>query len=217
MLAIDVDPKVHLRRLPIGLYGQFLCNSCEVRSSHYDQLGVDFLRRPVADHEVVTLEAGSRVIVRHDLDADVLKLFALWCLWRAAASGRREFADLELGPFEARLARQLLADDPGSIDDFSVLVTLYGDDPRRMLSPWVLSRTNLGRRAYRTYLHGHTIAVKVDSMPFTDAMRYFVLNPKNPIVMPILSLVDSPLGDQMRRFMLLRGRLPPPRRASTTA
>jgi len=57
------------------------------------------------------------------------KLFLLSILWRASVSSRDFFKSISLGPHGERIRQMILNGDPGSIDDYPIVVLTYLTDP----------------------------------------------------------------------------------------
>jgi hypothetical protein len=93
-----------------GVYGNFLCLSCESKFKLVDERAIQVLKK------------GSKTVLVHSADLHAANIvenafenrknlheFALSVLWRAAASGRVEFKGIELGSYAEKLREAFLS------------------------------------------------------------------------------------------------------------
>ena len=89
-----------------GIYGQFLCEDCEKSFYQYDNSVIQLIK---GNEQVVKirLEGGEEMGFDIYPNAHLLKRnlqeFALAVLWRAAASEREEFRDINLGAYLGKI------------------------------------------------------------------------------------------------------------------
>ena len=93
-----------LSRYSKGVYGQFMCQLCEGRFQVIDDKAVQILKqacwkKPVHD------AGNEKVLVIADAFREKIALntFAASVLWRASASRRSEYRDIDIGPYAERL------------------------------------------------------------------------------------------------------------------
>jgi hypothetical protein len=125
-----------------GLREPLLCTSCEQLLNHdYEQPNVSLWRQLAAhdretppDWTPFSTPAGAKGVHVKKVNYSSFKLFLLSMLWRSGVSERKEFAAVELGPYEGRLRRMLLEGTPGAKLDFPCIVFLY-NKPGVLLPP----------------------------------------------------------------------------------
>lgn len=103
------------QRSQTGFYGEFVCQSCEDRFTHWDTYASDVLRRT----PMLTTNGwdyGSYVY------GDLAR-FYLSVLWRASACGQKFFETVVLKERQATLAAALLSRDDACLDAFDVWPT----------------------------------------------------------------------------------------------
>lgn len=113
-----------------------------------------------------------------DFDYLKLKMFFISLLWRAGVSSRALFRRVNLGPHEDRLRQLILANDPGSPHDYSVILGIHRDTPDYglpMLEPIPLRDEETGIKYYRFSLGRLVACIKVDSQSYGHAWEDFVL------------------------------------------
>lgn len=171
----------HPRRIPIGVYDStILCTRCEPRFGPWDQYAQELL------HDELPQARQRRVgqlVVAYEVDDwryDLLKLFFVSVLWRAAVSRQPFFKRITLGPFEDRALRMLTEGHPGAPDDFAVVLakstTKYG---RAILDPFVGRIDGIN---YATFYLGFYIAyIKVDKRGSLPELQPLVLAPGGPL------------------------------------
>jgi hypothetical protein len=124
-----------------------------------------------------------------DFEYPKLKMFFMSLLWRAGVSSRALFRRVNLGPHERRLREMILANNPGTHHDYSVMLGIHRDTPPHglpMLEPAHFRDQDCGIKYYQFYL-GHLVAcIKVDSRPCGQAWDDFVLKDGGPLRFVIL-------------------------------
>jgi hypothetical protein len=112
-----------------GVYDDALvCLECERGFSEYDRYGYQFFHR-----EQLTPVYGENGLIEGwehpGADSTRLKLFAMSILWRASASNRREFRDVDLGRWELEVRNMIARNDPGPVDRFPVVIERFDASP----------------------------------------------------------------------------------------
>lgn len=177
LLSSDEYPK----RIPIGVYDStILCTRCEQRFGPWDQYAQDLLQDELRQARVQ--RAGAQVVGYEvdDWQYDPLKLFFVSLLWRAAVSTQPFFKRITLGPFADLALRMLKEGNPGSLDDFAVVLakseTQYG---RVILDPFLGRIDGVN---YATFYLGFYMAyIKVDKRQSLGAFRDLLLAPGRPL------------------------------------
>lgn len=134
VLEMRVGGRV-ISRPPTWYDNQLVIREGENILEEIDTKGIESLRRnmlvwsafsvdmPFAGHELLPLgpDFGYRRIAVGS--ANELRLFFISVVWRAAASDRPEFADVNLPPFITEdLRSRVLASDPGEAFDFPIIL-----------------------------------------------------------------------------------------------
>jgi len=104
-----------------GFFDHFiLCHGCDNGLfGPWDKYAQNFLARLANASNV------SDVIDIPSFDYHSLKLFFLSVLWRAAATTLPFFANVQFGIWQEKLRAMLLAKNPGSLEDFSVILVKF--------------------------------------------------------------------------------------------
>ena len=78
-----------------------------------------------------------------EYDYHLLKLFAISLLWRASTTKLVFFNGVNVGErHEQKLREHILNNDPGTLDDYTVVLGFYEDIPETgfgFISPWSAS------------------------------------------------------------------------------
>jgi hypothetical protein len=177
-----ISPKLHhtptCRR---GYYEKLLCADCEALTAKWDNAGINFVQ---------TSEAWERKQYRdrfffeiNDFDFPNLKLFFMSILWRASVSTLPFFSIVNLGALEERLLCMLKRADPGSIDDFGVMLfkyTAFDDGLEKIISSPVRFKPERINH-YRFRLNEFAFIIKADQRPLRESQKFFCLKPKQPL------------------------------------
>ena len=155
------------KRRPIGIYDQFLCDTCEERFNSWDTYAITLLR----DTKPITVNDGWRF---EQVDSASLKLFFISLLWRAHAADD-SFFNIDLGPHGERLKEHIIEKDPGSPDEYAVLL----GRSEELLAKGVIDPKQ--ERHYeinfiRFYFPGYVALIKVDQRPLPNALKQYPLN-----------------------------------------
>jgi len=177
LLIVTNNPGAFPKRAPIGVYDQeLLCAACEATFGQFDSYGAevllnrrDELFKPVAQNkEVLAFSADG-------IDQELLSMFFVSVLWRAAATSQMFFANIKLGPFQDTAKHVLRGSAP---EDKHIFATV--------LSRWTVSKKqqNLttsimnpsaesydGINAYRLYFGEHVAYIKVDKRPYPEPLK----------------------------------------------
>lgn len=162
------EPGVHARRAPQGEYDQIVCLECERLFGPWDEYAVRILDKGHIGNAVPTNVEGVSLIP--NIEYAPLKLFFMSLLWRAGVSDRQFSERINLGPYESELRRHILANDPGSSEDFGVVLCRMTGLPRAtaIFQP-VERKFSLGheyRNCYAFPFNALNAWIKVDRRPF---------------------------------------------------
>jgi hypothetical protein len=187
-LMIGNDPEQHPKRRPGGLYDEELvCEPCERLFSPWDDYAAEFFLKHLRENgQPMKASNGELIGYRYDnVDYKKLKLFVVSLLWRAAASSNEFFDRVELGPHEERARSLIVAGDPGTPHEFSVLIERWYAPPERQgllraqFSPYCAEIDDV--HEVKLFLAGAVIHVKVDKRPYPEPFPELMLRPGVPL------------------------------------
>ena len=136
----------------IGLREPLLCEPCEQQLSVYE----GYFRHLLQSRTAVTCVSDGEHLRLSGLDYANIKLFQLSILWRAGVSTLPEFAQVELGPHEARIRQMLCLREPGANSDYGCIMSAVLHE-HELLQGVVVPPTHarvLGHKAYRFVFGG---------------------------------------------------------------
>lgn len=157
------------KRRPEGIYGQFLCHTCEARFNEWDNYAVAVLR----DTQPQDLLQKWKY---ENFDYVKLKLFFMSLLWRAAVTEERFFEDVVLSARDlSRIKLLIKKSRPGSWTEYSVLLWRSEEIiANAIFSP---EREEYeGLSFIRMYLPGYLAFIKVDHRALPVHLKSWVLN-----------------------------------------
>lgn len=128
-----------------------------------------------------------------DVDYEKMKLFFLALLWKANETDRELFQFVDIGPHRDRLSSMIRDEDPGSVDEFSVMAHCFDDaNPRDIPIPYVQAdRFHGGIRGYKFVFSGYMFFIKVSSVKIDKRYRRFMLNPDHGMLFKSCSYYNS--------------------------
>jgi hypothetical protein len=142
------------KRAPIGVYdSEILCQVCEDRFSEVDSCAARILLHQTDSFVAIPNEANPDGYEVHNYDYGLLKRFFMAVLWRASVSQHDFYAKVRLGPYERNLAAMLEAGNPGSSDDYAVVLWMYDDHPGATVTFDPFATRVDGIHCYRFRLH----------------------------------------------------------------
>lgn len=163
---------------------QIVTSEGEAYFSELDSYAYDFLVKREQDGKIYHDGQNPLCVEIASFDYRKLKLFFLSLLWRAGVTTRPLFRKVILGPHEEHIRRQILSNDPGDPEVYSVMIGIHRDTPEHglpIIEAEPLRDDETGIRYYRFSL-GHCIAcIKVDKQPFSPSWSDFVLRPDAPL------------------------------------
>ncbi len=198
LILFDGENKT-VKKRPVGTYDQnILCRDCDGKLGVYDNYAKYFWEKDLLSYSRKDLPGPA--YIKKDIDYKKLKLFCLSYLWRVSISNMEEVKEISVGPFEDQLREMIDADDPGKIDDFSVLFSKFDSDddlpiadkniqiPGKIRIDGPINGFNLYLpKAYKFY-------VKVDKRSTSAMFRKWILDPSNKhvIILPLGDYKKSP-------------------------
>jgi len=144
-----------------GQRERLLCEACENHLSRFEKYG----REVIFGRAEIKCRREGKIVYLRDLDYQKLKVFLNSLLWRMSVATGPMWKDVDLGPHEEILRKQILEAVPGDELDFPVLCTapLYEGKilPDLILQPDYV-RAERGRY-YRLVLGGFLYSFFVSS------------------------------------------------------
>ncbi len=192
------DPKDN-RKAPKGEYDKNLvCNDCELRFSPYDDYAKRFLVDDYERNKKIPEEFNEEWAIIDSYDYPKLKLFFISLLWRASATTRLVFEKINVGPYEQRLKEMIFKSDPGSPNEFPVMLKKFKEDwaDKGIIQPTRFKSDGLN--CYHFFLGGFCARIKVDSKPYPQEFEVAILKPDSPLYIAQQEITDS---YEMKSFM----------------
>jgi hypothetical protein len=190
----------YVKRAPIGVYDKtILCEDCEAKFGVWDDYGQSLLiqnfnaAQPFKEDDIVY------GYIFDTFDYDKLKLFFISVLWRASVSNLEFYKTVSLNVFEDRAKDHIRNNNPGSADDFAVMLARFDelDGQRSILNP---QPTRLkGINFFVFYLTGFVAYIKVDKRKITGGQRKFIISPEQ-----VLPIVKRPFDESQERRLLVK-------------
>lgn len=166
-----------------GIYdNQMVCADCEKLFDPFDDYAAKLLLDRADEQETIAVNGEIFGFCIREFDYAKLKLFGLSTLWRAAATDRKEFAKVRLGPYFPRLTDMVKVVDPGDPNDFSVIICRFNDTETwqsGFLSPFIEKYNEI--KYYRFVMGTYVMYIKVDNQRAAEPFRSFVMRPDAPL------------------------------------
>jgi hypothetical protein len=106
-----------------GLRERLLCDACEHRIKKFE----DYFAASWYSNPACSRAMSADLTISAQFEYGLLKLFVLSILWRASASRLPDFSEVNLGPHQERMRRQLLDEGPGPADEYPIYAGLIYD------------------------------------------------------------------------------------------
>jgi hypothetical protein len=188
-LVISNNSTVHPKRSPGGLYDEnLLCNECEhERFEPWDRYAAECFIHGIERDGRPFHPTENLALVFDSWDQRKLRMFAISLIWRAAVTDNPIFNRVTMGPHEERARQFILQGDPGSPDDFSVVLARWVARPEyagielTQFSPYCSKLEGINSAKF--FLGGVIIHVKCDKRPFADPFPELFLKPDRPVLM----------------------------------
>jgi len=196
---------------------KILCAACEDRFKLWDDYGFKILGNPPGNNVLPRNEAELESFILKDIDYALLKLFILSVLWRASVSSQPFFSKIRLGKHEAAIADMIRNQNPGSYDQFAVIIgRLVGQQfPNALLSPR-RQRTPEGINFSVMFINSIKIMVKVDRQALPQILEPVVLKPQQKNIAMPMPLFDGEIVSLREGAEIFRGWLSKTPSASST-
>lgn len=167
---------VHPKRIPMGIYDpKIVCEDCERLFAPWDDYAKWFF-----DKSIPKCVSNKDKVVAYDYglpDYQKLKLFFISLLWRAHASQQPFFRRIDLGPYEADVVTKIKNADPGTPDEYSIVLARFDHPLSEIIQDPFRSRI-FNINCYRFYLPSFFFIIKFDKRPFPDGFREVMLQPE---------------------------------------
>ncbi|MGE3104599.1 MAG: hypothetical protein AB7F83_00195 [Lysobacterales bacterium] len=162
------------QRSQSGIYGRFVCQSCENLFSGWDTYAADVLRSPF------TIGALGREFGEYNYGH--LVRFYLSILWRASACGHRFFETVDIRGREAALIAALRVTDDASLSAFDVWPSYSNHElSLGLLTPIEVQIESVSY--WQLYLPRFQALIKVVDQPGASCVQPHKLLPDTPLRM----------------------------------
>lgn len=201
---IEVTNKVgeFTKRRPRGIYDRtVVCRDCESIWEEWDNYAQQLLAIQPRDAQVRYDSNGQQIAyVINKYDYKKLKLFFISMIWRASVSSHPFFKRVSLGSFEEVAKTMICNTDPGSDDDFGVILSKF-DHPlgNPIADPY--KTTLFGVNYYRFFLASYTADIKVDKRPTYTKFSSFNMAYNRPLFIICRNLERSKDFEVMRKVI----------------
>lgn len=193
LILIGSDNPGRTSRSWTGIYdSNLVCRKCEDIWDSWDSYAADFLRN--IDNLAKPLRHDGELVglCVEDYDFDKLNLFFLSVAWRCAASQRKEFSNVTLGPYEAKLKEAIENKDPEHPAGFDISILRFDDTKigTAFLNPHCERWDGINH--LRIYMFGFTVLVKMDRRPMPKDFRPLRMQKSNPLYVAIRNFEGGP-------------------------
>lgn len=145
--------------MPIGVYDDELwCDLCEKKFGRWDDYAISILRTPLEEFQKSQFTYSLEIE-----NPEHIKLFFISLLWRASATTKKFYENVNIGSFAETAAQLLISGSAGTPEQFPIILTHSGFDDHLIAGPVQLMHS--GVIFYRFYLGRFTAEIKVDSKP----------------------------------------------------
>jgi hypothetical protein len=177
--AIEMQAKQSTLETPYRQAGvkdsAILCVECEPKFGSWDTYGFELLSAPKVPSPLKNPAGEPMAFELRKVNYDLLTLFLLSVLWRAAVTTVSFFAPAKLGPYEERIREFLWANTAPEPHEYAVQLgtTLNDPYPNVILRPE--ETRHAGIRFYRLYFPNIFVLIKVDQRPAPDLLQRAML------------------------------------------
>lgn len=174
-----------------GIFEYFLCVECENRFQKCDNLAYKlFYERSVQSYTFLKNTDYSFLEIKLSTnDVKLLKLFFISLLWRAQASGRKEFKSVQLGKYMENAKLSIIKEDPSYFQEIDIAFSKFKKiNPERELAflfPIKQKFTDCfgnSVNGYRICFPLYTCFIKVDQKPFPKELNQCSIETLNAMV-----------------------------------
>lgn len=187
--GIMVRKDDHSKRLPVGIYDkEIVCAKCEKTFQKLDEYGYEFFNKILpTSGKIIKKNNENIAILFNNIKYKELKLFIMSVLWRASVCGDDFFDQVSLGSFENALKEKIMSFDPGTSQDFAILIFKFELSKYDVLHPPHKTRLDNGVNGYRLFFFNSEVFIKVDKR----AIKYtsLILTPSQSL---IVSFKEAP-------------------------
>ncbi|MEW8469282.1 MAG: hypothetical protein AB2637_12160 [Candidatus Thiodiazotropha sp.] len=169
------------KKSPVGVYdAKLVCRACEDQFGDWDDYAQQLLKGEPSNGK--KLFSGKRLVGYEvpTFEYAKMKLFFISLLWRASASSHSFYRRISLGPFERRAKEMIENQDPGSPEEFSVVLAKFDDELGTCILDPHPEKWD-GVNYVRFYLSGYVAYVKVDKRKAPLPHARFILSERQPL------------------------------------
>ena len=169
--GLSISKNDYTKKIPIGIYDQFLCKKCEDIFSIWDSFGAEFFLNKKS-LEIKKTETGERVFLKKLADKKLLNMFSLSILFRADLSGGKFYEKVKLGTKFNKILKSIIEEEEDKNNVFSTIIFKHteSDEVYHKIcyqpTPYKIGARNM----YKFFLGetGYQLHIKVDSQSFSE-------------------------------------------------
>jgi hypothetical protein len=176
-----------------GIYDgkKILCGDCDNKIlGVFDNYGQTLLLKPFTEGNFLSEDGKNFFYKLDNIDYPKFKLFFISVLWRASITKHDFFCQVNLGSWEPVLRDMILNVDPGTKDDFSVILTKY-QGALATIMPTPRRIRMKGINYYQFKIADYSVLIKVDKRPFPEELNPVILQPNQSLLIPIENYENS--------------------------
>ncbi|WP_321516444.1 hypothetical protein [Marinifilum fragile] len=201
-----------ISKIPTGEYeGGMLCKECdgEKLGKYETYLGKILSNSDMPEEQKPICKKirngnGVEFMEIRNIDYKLLKLGLLTILWRSGISTRKTFQEVKLGPYEEKIRKMLIEENPSNDNEIELVVLSWRND-RKMATDIIgqprLHKTN-GKIYYSIIINGYIILYFLSKNSIDNKFKSFRLKEDNT-----LSIVNLPQGYGMEFLLNYTGAL----------
>ena len=186
------------KKTPIGIYDKnILCAACDNYIGIWDNYAQHLLLREFSEKNAVLFNNRKVAYKIEAFDYEKLKLFFISLIWRASISSDSFYKRINLGPYQDVLKKMILNADPGTDNQFQVVLAKFSDpNIQSILDPHMdrFDHVNF----VRVYLTGFVVYIKVDKRGCPDFMKELYMRKSAPLLITLRDVHGSKDGQLLK-------------------
>lgn len=203
MLSLSLKVLTLAKRSSKGIYDKELwCEKCERWSCKLDY----YMAQTLLDENNIIPISTAAVDQEGPFfykcvkgDPIRLQMFALSILWRASASKRPEVKQFSLGPYQDRVRDILRSGDQNMLLRYPLILQREIDETAKACILTPARNTRTGLITFRG--GGFSFHVKMTNRTLSRCLEPLVLRPGSPVILQAFSLLKTPQGQHLIRYI----------------
>ncbi len=171
----------HKKRAPKGVYDKtIVCKKCESIWQEWDTYAQQLLADTPLNGRARYIGNKQICYVVDNYDYRRLKLFFISVLWRASVSSQNFFSRISLGEFENIAKKHIEHANPGTLEDFSVVVSKFNHPlAKGIFDPYMYQNSSVDYA--RFYFASYMADIKVDHQPAPNPLSQLAISENLPL------------------------------------